>query len=898
MMNFKKPIALLGATLILFSGYSQKNTNFKSVEQRIENAVPKSQLSTKKGWKYEHRWLDEMKKRVAPNGDFYDGAVFYDEAKRVTALKKKQANSKAPGWIPVGPTQRASSSLTKAMGRINCIAFHPTNANTWWVGVAQGGVWKTTDAGLNWTPLTDDLPILRISDIAVDPTNPNNIYICVGDYAYMDVALNLDDRKRHSHYGMGVYKTTDGGTNWTPTGLTYQTTQLDGSLMRRVIINPNYPDSLVAAGISGIWSSADGGGTWLQREDSLMWDIESDPNNPYTLFATSGYLKNSQQGTASILKSTDFGNSWTTLNTGIPPTGAALRIEVAVAPTNSNHIYALACNFDKGLYGVYSSLDGGANWNFSNAGGLNILEWYDGFNTGGQGTYDLSLLIDPTDENTIYTGGVNIWGSSDGGATFDGVSLWYDFAGPGTGLHADQHQFKYNPLDSKFYVCNDGGLVRTSNIQIGSWFDANNTPGYVWPTNWEYMSDGMQTSSFYRVGVSEANSGNFSAGAQDNSTYFNNGGSWSNLFGGDGMNTVLHPTNANVIYGSSQYGRIMYSSNGGGNSNQMNKPGSEDGEWVTPFMLEPGNNNNLYAGFGNLYSAAPGNNFSTSHSNFSIMPNGGTVPAPISHFNIAQSNTSVMYVAKRIYHSYNQPSELWVTTNGGTNWTNRTSGLPDSLYFTYVDVDDDDPMNAWVTVAGYEAGQHVYHTTDGGVNWNNITYNLPNLPTNCIEHEDNSPYNGLYIGTDIGVYYSNDTMTTWEPYYINLPNVIVSDLNINYTDNVIYAATFGRGVWKTELVPDTSGIITGTEQAHLQNLDFNLYPNPNNGIFNIHIEGYSGNTLKLEVVNILGEIVATDELNLVEGSYQGELNYDLGAGMYFLKLTKGKQFKAIRFVVK
>ncbi|MBL4593366.1 MAG: T9SS type A sorting domain-containing protein, partial [Flavobacteriales bacterium] len=251
-----------------------------------------------------------------------------------------------------------------------------------------------------------------------------------------------------------------------------------------------------------------------------------------------------------------------------------------------------------------------------------------------------------------------------------------------------------------------------------------------------------------------------------------------------------------------------------------------------------------------------------------------------------------------IYHSYNQPSELWVTTNGGANWTNRTSGLPDSLYFTYIDVDDDDHMNAWVTVAGYEAGQHVYHTTDGGVNWNNITYNLPNLPTNCIVHEDNSLYNSLYIGTDIGVYYSNDTMTTWEPYYVNMPNVIVSDLNINYTDSVIYAATFGRGIWKTELVPDTSGIITGTEQAHLQNLQFELYPNPNNGTFNLNIENYDAKTLSLEIVNVMGVIVATDELNIVKGDYTGTIDYNLAPGMYFLKLTKGKQMKAIRFVVK
>lgn len=889
-------MALACLSFFMLKGFAQEKSSFGKLEQQLEQRVPRAELSSTKGWKFEHRWLDEFKKRVNPTGEFYDGAVFFDEAIRVTASKKSRQQNKLAGWIPVGPTQRASSSLTKGLGRINCITFHPTDPNIFWVGVAQGGVWKTTDGGTNWAPLTDDLPVLRISDIAVDPTNTDIIYICVGDYAYMDISLSLDDRKRHSHYGLGVYKTTDGGANWAPTALTYQMEQLDGSLMRRVLINPNHPDSLVAAGVSGIWSSANGGTTWTQQHDSLIWDIEADPNNPYTLFATTGHLKNAQQGSAGIMKSTDFGSTWTLLNTGIPPTGAVLRIEVEVAPTNSNHIYALACNYDKGLYGIYSSLDGGITWSFSNAGGLNILEWFDGTGDGGQGTYDLSLLIDPNDEQTIYTGGVNIWGSTDGGATFDGASLWYDFSGPGSGLHADQHQLKHNPLDNKFYLCNDGGLVRTSNLEIGSWSDANNTSGYTFPTNWEYISDGMQTSSFYSVGISQANSGNISGGAQDNSTYFKNNNNWSNLFGGDGMHTALHPTNPNVILGSSQYGRILYSLDGGSNYIQMNGPSDEDGEWVTPFMFEPGNANVVYGGFGNLYSTSPGNSFFNQRSNFSIMP-GATVPAPISHFNVAQSNPSTIYVAKRIYHSFNQLSEFWSTTNGGSTWTNNTLGLPDSLYFTHVEVDDNDPLSVWVATAGFEAGKHVYHSTDGGANWNNITYDLPNLPTNCILHQDQSSYNTIYVGTDIGVYYSNDTLSSWLPYNENLPNVIVSDLNINYTDSVLYAATFGRGMWKTDLIRE-SGILNGTHSTVFQQANVALFPNPNQGAFNLHIDGFTGDFLTLEVVNVMGKTLSTDQLHLSMGKYNGLLDYELAAGMYFLKLSEGKESKVIRFVVK
>ncbi len=406
----------------------------------------------------------------------------------------------------------------------------------------------------------------------------------------------------------------------------------------------------------------------------------------------------------------------------------------------------------------------------------------------------------------------------------------------------------------------------------------------------------MQTSSFYSVAVSEGNSGNFSAGAQDNSTYFINNNNWSNLFGGDGMATMLHPSDPDIIFGSSQYGRILYSDDGGASYTQMSKPSNEDGEWVTPFMYEPNSTSTVYGGFGNLYTATPGSDFINSLSNFSNMP-GASVPAPISQFNISQLNPQTIYVAKRIYHSFNQLSELWVTNDGGGTWTDRTTGLPDSMYFTSVDVDNDSPLSAWVVVAGFEVGDHVFHTLDGGVTWTNITYNLPNLPTNSIVHQDNSNYNTVYVGTDIGVYYSNDTLFSWLPYNDNLPNVIVSDLEIHYADEKLYAATFGRGVWKTDLVSDTL-VSVGMSNLDLENIKLELFPNPNNGIFNFSIIGYDGKELTLEIINIMGEIVVSKELSISNNSYKDILDYKLADGMYFLKISHGNQMRTKRFIVR
>ena len=892
-MTFKIGIITAAIYLLSLSCFTQIGT-FTQVEQQIEGRTSHLDLDQTKGWKAEHRWLNEFNKRVDPNGDFYDGSVFYDEAIRVAKLKQ-YSDSKISGWIPVGPTQRADSSLTKGMGRINCIAFHPSDPNTYWVGVAQGGVWKTSDDGQNWTPLTDDLPILRISDIAVNPNNPDVMYICVGDYAYLDSGLDLDDRKRHSHYGMGVYKTTDGGASWNPTGLTYQLTSLDGSLMRRVFIDPANENNLVAAGISGIFTSFDAGANWTTINDSLIRDLKMDPNNPHTLYASCGYLGNSDKGTAGIMKSTDFGANWTWLDTGIPPTGSVLRIEIAIAPSNSNHIYAIAVDSISGFYGLYSSLNAGLTWVYSDAGQKNILEWYEGASPGGQGWYDLSIIVDPSDENTIYTGGVNLWGSSDGGLNFDGVSMWWDLAGPG--VHADQHQIKHNPLNGKFYICNDGGLVRTSNIEIGSWDDAYNTPGYSWPTVWEYMSDGMQTCSFYTVGTSDGNPGSFISGAQDNSTYYNNDGNWSNLFGGDGMDALLHPTDSDVIFGSSQYGRIVYSTDGGSSYTQMNKPSDEDGEWVTPFMYKPGTTDIVYAGFGNLYSAFPGNDFQNAMSNFGNMP-GASVPSPISNFNVSESDQSTIYVAKRVYYSYDQLSEFWMTENDGSSWSNKTAGLPDSLYFTHIEIDDDNPQNVWVAVAGFEPGKHVYHSIDGGNNWTNVTYDLPNLPVNCIVHFNNSYYNTVYVGTDIGVYYSNDTLFSWLPYNLNLPNVIVSDLEINYSEQKIYAATFGRGVWQTDVLSDSlNGNVGLQEYNDLKGLEIELSPNPNSGSFSLSINGFEGDMLALDVIDVMGNVIHSKELYVLNGELKTVLDYDLPDGMYFLKLSEGKKMRTVRFIV-
>jgi photosystem II stability/assembly factor-like uncharacterized protein len=863
------------------------------LEQAFNEWAKGKNLSKEKGWKLYKRWEYENRLRSGSDRDLPDAAVYLSEMINASEAKKQLAgtgkNSSA-GWVPVGPVNLPPSpepGSQHGMGRINCVAFHPTDPNTLWVGVAQGGVWKSTDNGTSWTPLTDDLPILRISDIAVDPLRPDTMYISVCDFEYIGFSLKANGRKRNTHYGLGIYKTTDGGNTWNPTGLSFNLADLDGSLIRRVLVNPSSPDDLVAAGVSGVWRSSDGGNTWTKKLDSLIWDMEPDPSNINILYAASGFVNTLKQGTAGILKSTDFGNTWVKLNTGIPGKSVQ-RIKLAIAPSDPNYIYALACNTGNGFYGLYRSVNAGSTWS-QRSNSPNILEWDDGGANGGQGTYDLALLVDPSNRNKIYTGGVNMWGSTDGGSTWNGVSHWTGRYGPS--IHADQHYLSYNALSKKIYMANDGGIFYTDTVKMGSWTSANNDTSYKWPTKWTDISSGMQISSFYRIGLSANNTGVFVAGAQDNSTTYKFATGWFNVVGGDGMEGMVHPDDPNVIYGSSQYGSIDRSDDGGYNFTYITPSHGEMAEWTTPIVMHPGKPDTIYAGFGNVWrSFDKGTNWNPI-SNFANMPGAGD-PAPISALAIAESNPNYIYVAKRVYYSYSQPGEIWKTINGGGNWTKITASLPDSLYFTYLAIDSDDPNTVWITCAGLYPGLKVFKTTNGGSTWTNISYNLPNLPVNCVAHQKGTSDNTIYIGTDAGVFYINDNLTSWQPFSTNLPNVIVSELEIHYLTNKLFAATFGRGVWETDLPVST--FTKNISSSAPWNLS--AYPDKNAHSLSIEITGAEAHAGIIEVIDITGKKVFSEPISLSAGTFRKEIVFNFPSGVYFVRAWCAEQSKVLKVV--
>lgn len=885
-MKISLTLFFITITIFVFGQTFTKNTTgraltFKEVQKQFDDFKKKNDLSQTKHWKSFKHWEYETQFHTNANGEPAGYADYVDAAVEMANSKQQAETSNAPSvWAPSGPNvlpNNLTGYMENGIGRINCIAFHPTNSNIYFVGVAQGGVWKTTNNGATWTPLTDNLPITRISDISIDPSNPNTMYISVCDFEYIGVSLFLNGRKRHSHYGLGVYKTTDGGVNWAPTGLTFQLTNGDASLIRKVIVNPANGNDLVACGASGMYKSTNAGVTWVKKLDSLFWDLQSDPANPNILYGATGWVLNSNLGNAGIYKSVDFGNTWMMLNTGMPLTGSIQRVKLAIAPSDPNYIYALCVDGSQGLYGFYKSTNAGLTWTFVPPN-LNILESGQGNSSGGQGNYDLGFLVHPTIKTTVYVGGVNLWGSTDGALNFDPISHWT--LNYGATIHGDIHSIDRQPSTGQFFVCGDGGVSKTANMVISNWSTTS------WPTVWTNLNNGMQVSSFYRLSSSKNVSGRIVAGAQDNATFYYKSGVWSTIFGGDGMDNYLDPVNNNSVVGSSQYGNFYTSNNNGVSSNYPNtNPNSESAEWVTPIVADYNNPGVLYVGNENIVKSIDGGNnwnpLASIYSNTTTMAN-----TEISALAVSASNSLIIYAARRVRYEFGVPGIVFKTTNGGISFTNITNNLPDSLYYTGIEVNETNPNIAYVSMAGYSSGNKVFMTTNGGTSWQNISYNLPNLPVNCIKQIPGT--NNLMIATDVGVYVLTFGNTNWVSNSLGLPNVIISDIEFNLPLNKVYVSTFGRGIWETSYT-----VITNTNKLNDFSFSFDLFPSINDGKFDLNFDKNTDRKT-IEVLDVFGKIVYSQKTT----ENKLEVNLNLASGAYFVRILADQKLGVKRFVVK
>ncbi|MBC8266175.1 MAG: T9SS type A sorting domain-containing protein [Flavobacteriales bacterium] len=762
------------------------------------------------GYKPYARSLYFLEKRMPENGVFPSSALFTEWKKE----KEKLAHSKissSSNWQPLGPFDTPiilSNGKKRGNGRVNAIAFDPFDPDIIWIGSPGGGLWKTIDGGNNWTTNTDNLPVIGISSIVIHPTNNQIMYIATGDADGSDT------------YSVGVLKSIDGGNTWNTTGLSYGVNQ--SKRINKLIINPNYPDSLVAATNSGITISPDGGTTWISILTGRMRDVEFKPNNPSVIYAA----LDASSGASKIYRTTNAGIGWTILSGGLPTAGLD-RILLGVTPANPEVVYALIAKSDAGFYGFYKSSDAGSTWVTqmdcpNNTAGCNILgRNTDGTSDGGQSWYDMSLAISPINENIIYAGGIALWESSNGGQN------WNIEASSGSGnyayMHVDQHALEYNPINNVLYAGNDGGFYK--------YLDNLNT--------WTDISDGLEISQFYRLGLSVSNADILIAGAQDNGTERLSSVGWDAIRGADGMECIIDPYNPNTLYSSSQYGGLRISYDGGNNWFNF-KPVSYSGAWVTPYKMHPLDNNFIVAGYQEVYRTTTGGAF------WDSISNNLTGKTDIRTIALAPSDMDVIYAA-----TY---SKLSVTFDGGNTWANIKPGLPSST-ISDVTVSANDPNWVFVTFSNYTNGSKVYESTDGGNTWTNISgSNLPNLPVNCIVYQDLTN-DDLYIGTDVGVYHKDNSMSEWQAFMTNLPNVRVDELEIHYGSSKIRAATFGRGIWESDLQTQPSGIANNfMSYVH-------IYPNPSNDYFILSTpENALNKNPRLIIYNLAGQIVLSEKI--------------------------------------
>nr|NQU93948.1 T9SS type A sorting domain-containing protein [Bacteroidota bacterium] len=883
--------------------------NLGTLQEAFYEWSKKQDPTTIKANKPFHRWMWFNQMRQPADESMNVAWNYYKAAEKISNLKHDQKSFSLNGWIPVGPMDLVPSTSNAPIhdiGRLNCIAFHPDDPNVFWVAAPQGGVWKTSDGGQNWMPLGDELPVMRVSDIAVDPNNPDVMYICLGDYGYL--MLFQYNAGRPTHYGLGVYKSSDGGLNWEPTGLTFMIEDGYEGLMRRVFINPDDPSELLAAGVSGIYKSNDGGVTWDIKSERFIWDIEQQPGRYSTLYATS--YQNSHGG-CGIHKSDDFGETWQLLNTGIPQYNAVLRIEVAVAPSDSNYVYSACSGYDDAFYGFYKSTDAGQSWTkTADSSEVNIFGQTNGApdNKLAQASYDMWVMVDKDDPELVFTGGMNIWGSPDGGETWDPCSFGFDYFGES--IHFDHHFVKQNPLDEQIYFCSDGGLFRTDELVLGDrhlfdscWTGNHLTPDcFQFETQWENLSSGLMITEFYRLGLSYNNPGYLIAGSQDNCVFKKDpADDWINLTQGDGMEGMIDANNPEILYASNQFGVLYKSYNGGQNMtpnpitiNILLQEGL--GVWVTPFQMDQQQPEIVFAGFWNVWRSAAGGSGWYKISNFSNMPGYGQ-PKPIWDMAIAPSNSDVMYISKQPYPlaGLGLSGEIWRTVDGGDNWDNITNGLPSlNTYINDIAVTED-PDRAYIVCSGFVDAEKVFMTANGGQSWENISGMIPNIAVTSIVYQIGSPLNDLYVGSDMGVFFRNDNYDDWILYSDDLPNVIVNELEISYPENKLYAATYGRGIWQADLMNPVTGF--DESGSFIRQLEAGVSPNPCTENFQLTVSGEVPGEIEFELIDILGNRVLHADFALTNNQANRIVDVsNLTPGLYFVRIYSGNQSKVCRLV--
>jgi photosystem II stability/assembly factor-like uncharacterized protein len=678
----------------------------------------------------------------------------------------------ASSWFSVGPESvGVYSGRLPGVGRTNAIAVDPNDPNTWYVGAPAGGIWKSTDAGNNWTNLFDNFPQIGVSSIAIDPNDSNILYIATGD----------DDAA--DSYSVGVFKSINGGATWLETGLNPSNSNV-GSLMNEILIDPTNSNILWVATNNGLYKSTDAGASFQVRQNGYIADLKLKPGDPNTVYVVAGRYLGGSGNQVTFYRSTN-GMDFTALSSPVLPANSG-RALLGVSPADPNVLYVLSAETSEKNFqfqGLYKSTDSGNTFAVA-PNTTNIME-------SSQAWFDLALEVSPTNANELYVGCLNVWKSLNGGNSFSRLNQW--FVNNNAYTHADIHTIRI--FNNKVFVCSDGGLYVSENQ--GATFK-------------EYTA-GISVGQFYRLSVSPADATKMIGGLQDNGGQVFQNGQWNNYHGGDGMDNVIDPNNDNLIYGFTQFGgSLNISSNSGQSIGFVGPPRTPQGatirgNWITPLAIN--SDGEVFAGFDAIYKLQ-GNSWEKLY----------TIPSTvdgIDDIEIDPSNPSVIYAAEGTF--------VQRSDDGGLTFSaffNADAEISD------IAVNSNDGSAIYVSTSlrvgrsqsvqqGVE--RRVYKVpVNNGVAGAEIDI-TGNLPTDqaffSLIHQGRHTDNPVYIGTNLGVYRIDDnlinttdeSLTVWEDYFTGLPSVAISDLEINLDEELITASTYGRGVWQSPIpvqVPD------------------------------------------------------------------------------------------------
>jgi photosystem II stability/assembly factor-like uncharacterized protein len=772
------------ATDLRFSDYQNAFNAYLDVYQVVNGKYTDRDGQNQRagGWKQFKRWEWFIESQVDRKTGAFPVISTDKIIANVNLLKKAPNKTSSAIWTSMGPNQ--SEGGYAGIGRLNCIAFHPNDTNTYWVGAPSGGLWKTSNNGSSWVCLTDGIKVMGVSSILIpsDYLVSQTIYIATGDRD------NFDTRS------IGILKSTDGGQTWNKTGLTYELAQ--NAMVTQMLLNPADNNQLMAATNLGLFYSNDGANTFARVNSVPYIDIDARPGSFDFFYAsrTTGRIDTVRYN----------GQGWQSGISRVFPTGR--RVEMAVCPTEPMWIYAIVANAEDGLLGIYKSENGGISFTEKFSGlKSNLLGWdAEGKDKGGQGRYDLSIIVSPDDASVVFIGGINSWKSIDGGSTWKIVN--HRQGNLAQAVHADKHNFAFRS-DGTLFELNDGGIYKSTNAgESGSWVD---------------LTNGMVISQIYKLGVSKASANEVITGLMDNGTKLYKDGVWTDVGPGDGMECIIDYTNPHVQYFSSYYGGIYRTDNRWASFKKItprdDKGNDLIGSWITPYLMHPDDNKTLYAGYNAVYRTF----------------DQGETWTVISDFNSANKIRTLAiceYDANTIYAA--DLGNLWKSADGGSTWVEKKANLPNGGNILGLHVKPDNPQMLWLCLGSYE-NDAVYQSTDGGNTWQSISSGLPNQPVRTIVYNklEQSKID-LYAGTESGVYYKSGNQD-WVYYGKGLPNVIVTELEIDYNttnprQSKLLAATYGRGLWSAPLVtpdnfpPDISGIEVSSIKDNSAILSANL----------------------------------------------------------------------------